>query len=223
MKPAFWRAAIIGCCSAAFAWPAQATLYTWDFGDLLSGSFVPGGTFARLTANTTNNRDFLFDLQTYDMNALFTNGAFLTALSVSDTNTGKAADPTSVAIAPGTWGVSSVGLKANASGPGGSKVWDFNFTYPTSGSQGGALRLTAFEEVQWNAVFSVDTFFNDPAFAIHVQGLTNPQGGSAWYTSNEVVAPGPPVAVPEPPIHVLLLAGLGLLALTRRRAGRRPA
>jgi hypothetical protein len=206
-------ALVAGLVSAGVALPSHAVTYNWDFGNLLSGSFSPSATFATLSATTTDNMHFVFDLKANNLDALFTSGAFLTALSVSDTNAGKAADPTSVSLAPGTWGVSSVGLKANASGPGGSSVWDFDFTYPTSGASGGSLRLTALEEVKWNATFKSATFFNDPAFAIHVQGLTKAQGGSAWYTSvDHAVTP-----IPEPQTYLMLLAGLGLMGFVARR------
>lgn len=215
-KLAFAPIAVLGVALASFALPSHATTYNWGFGQLLSGSFTPSQTFATLSAATTDNTHFVFDLKAKDLNALFTSGAFISALAVSDTNVGSAADPTSVSILPGTWGVSSVGLKANASGPGGSKVWDFDFTLPTSGANGGSQRLTALEEVQWTTTFTTAIFFNDPAFAIHMLGLTNAQGGSAWYTSTVS-------QVPEPETYAMLLAGLGLMGFIARRRRERDA
>jgi hypothetical protein len=113
-----------------------------------------------------------------------------------------------VALAPGTWGVSQVGLNASSAGPGGSTVWDFNFTYPHNGSNGGAYRLTANEEVEWVASFSSPIGFSAPPFALHVQAL-DAAGNSAWYT--------PTTPIPEPETYAMLLAGLALLAVSRRK------
>ena len=198
--------ALAALASATMSAQAQTT-YTYDFGTLLSGSFTPSQTFASLSVSTTDHTSFTFHLEAFDLNAIFYPGSFIGKVAV---NVASGADPiaSSVALAPGTWGVSQVGLNASSAGPGGSTVWDFNFTYPTSGSNGGAQRLTANEEVEWVASFSSPIGFSTPPFAVHVQAL-DAAGNSAWYT--------PTTPIPEPETYAMLLAGLALLAVSRRK------
>ena len=205
--------AVLGAALTLFALPGHAATYNWNFGQLLSGVFQPSATFATLSATTSDNKYFDFDLKANDLNALFTSGAFLTGLAVADNQTGTAADPTSVGLDAGTWGVAGVGLKANATGPGGTNVWDFDFTVGTNCNSSASCRLTANEEVKWHASFTAPISFNNPAFAIHVQGLTTAQCGSAWYTSTVS-------AIPEPETYAMLLAGLGLMGFVARRRQR---
>ncbi|HWA38931.1 MAG TPA: PEP-CTERM sorting domain-containing protein [Burkholderiales bacterium] len=203
----------LACALAALLAAAPATAQvttTYSFGTLLSGSYQPSTTFATLSVTTTDSMHYTFNLHANNLNSIFTQGAFIGRMAANDSTN---ADPiaSSVLIAPGSWGVSQVGLNANSAGPGGSNVWDFNFTYPTSGAHQGAYRLTANETVEWYAAFTAPTSFALPPFALHVQGLTNAQGGSAWYTPT-VTTP-----VPEPETYAMLLVGLGLLALQVRR------
>ena len=192
---------------ASVVLPVQAQTYTYDFGTLLSGSFTPTETFASLSVTTTDHMSFSFRLEAYNLDTIFYPGSFIGKVAV---NLGTDADPvaSSVVLADGTWGVSQVGLNANSAGPGGSNVWDFNFTYPTAGNAGGAYRLTAFEEVEWLASFTAPVELSLPPFALHVQAL-DAAGNSAWYT--------PTTPIPEPQTYAMLLAGLALLAFAARR------
>lgn len=205
-------ALVLATLSVLSAAPAAAQVTTtYNFGTLLSGSYQPAATFATLSVTTTDSLHYTFNLHANNLNSIFTQGAFIGRMAANDTTN---ADPiaSSVLLAPGSWGVAQVGLNANSAGPGGSNVWDFNFTYPTSGAQQGAQRLTANETVEWYATFRAPTSFALPPFALHVQGLTNSQGGSAWYTPTVVTTP-----IPEPETYAMLLVGLGLLGLQRRR------
>ena len=175
----------------SFGLSSQAA--TDDFGTLLSGTFQPSDTFASLSYTTTDNLLYNFTLTAYDLDALFTAGAFIGAIAV-DSGTpepliSNVSGDTVVSTSPG-------------GGPGGT--WDFRFDL--TGPQ--QARLTANESVSWDATFSDVVALSTTSFALHVQGLTNDQGGSAWY----VAAP-----IPEPETYAMMLAGLGLLGFTAKR------
>jgi len=217
----FTLEALLAAALALLPAAARADLWTydWDFGSLLSGSSsAPTGTFAHLTAVTTDHQYFSFDLKVNDAASLasmgFPTGTFFTALSVNDDRVGSAADPATVAMDSSTSVVSQVGLKANASGPGGTKVWDFDFTIGTNCNSTATCRLSAGEEVRWHTIFNTAIEFNVPAFAIHVQGLTSQQGSSAWYASTN---PQVVHQIPEPETYAMLLAGLALMGFVARR------
>ena len=175
------------------------------FGDLLSGSYTPSSYFATLEVNGSGNV-YDFTLTTNDLNALFTDGAFIGRLTVETdpdiSLVGKSA--TSLNITNLSGGVTSL-TASNAGAPTGG--WDFSFVL----GQGAADRLSANETVSWRATFSQNVVFTD--YALHVKGLTTAQGGSAWYTSTTVTP------VPEPESFGLLAAGLSLIgiAISRRR------
>lgn len=194
---------LAGAISSANA----AQSYSFDFGTLLSGSYQPGASFASMSITSTDDMTFTFDLKANDLNSLFTSGAFIST-AIFNTTSGSA--PTSTAISPGSWGVSSV-TAVSAPNVGGI-TFDFGSGFPTSGAGGGVLRLTANEEVLWSVKFASvqSSLLASPYAALHVQGLTDAQGSSAWYT--------PTTPVPEPETYAMLLAGVGILGvMTRRR------
>jgi hypothetical protein len=68
----------------------------------------------------------------------------------------------------------------------------------------------------WTTVFDTPQpppFFDSPPLTLKIQGLSVAQGGTALYT--------PASPVPEPESLVMLLAGLGALALRVRRENRK--
>jgi len=166
---------------------------TDEFGELLSGSFQPTETFASLSYSTTDNLVYSFTLSAFDLDAIFTTGAFIGAIAVdSDTNApllSNVSGDTVVSISPG-------------GGPGGN--WDFRFDL--TGPQ--QARLTANETISFDATFDQAVILGSNSFALHVQGLTDAQGGSAWYV---------PTPIPEPETYAMMLAGLGMLGFTARR------
>lgn len=175
------------------------------FGDLLSGSYTPSTSFASLEVNGSGSV-YDFTLTTYDLNTLFTNGAFIGRLIVeTDPDISlNGRNATSITITNLSGGVTSL-TASNAGGPTGG--WDFSFVL----GQGAANRLTANETVSWRATFSQNVNFTD--YGIHVQGLTNAQGGSAWY-SPSMVTP-----VPEPESLGMFAVGLILVSgLMARKA-----
>lgn len=182
---------LMAVLALAFGVTAQAA--TDDFGTLLSGSYQPTDTFASLSYTTTDNLVYSFTLTAYDLDAIFTDGAFIGAIAVdSDTNNPIVANvlgDTVVSVSPG-------------GGPTG--VWDFRFDL--TGPQ--QTRLTANESVSFDATFDQAVVLGSNSFALHVQGLTDAQGGSAWYV---------PPPIPEPETYAMMLAGLGMLGFTARR------
>jgi hypothetical protein len=174
------------------AFGINANAATDDFGTLLSGSFQPADTFASLSYETTDNLLYTFTLTAYDLNAIFTEGAFIGAIAVDADS-----QPTVSNVSGGT--VVSI---SNGGGPGG--IWDFRFDL--TGPQ--QNRLTANESVTFDATFEQAVVLGSSSFALHVQGLTDAQGGSAWYV---------PPPVPEPETYAMMLAGLGMLGFTARR------
>lgn len=176
----------------ALAFGVNAHAATDDFGTLLSGSFQPTDTFASLSYTTTDNLVYSFTLTAYDLDAIFTEGAFIGAIAVdSDTNepiVANVSGDTVVSVSPG-------------GGPGGN--WDFRFDLTD-----GQTRLTANESISFDATFDQAVVLGSNSFALHVQGLTDAQGGSAWYV---------PTPIPEPETYAMMLAGLGMLGFTARR------
>lgn len=180
---------LIAVLALSFGVTAQAE--TLPFGTLLSGSFQPSDTFASLSFETTDNLTYSFTLTAFDLDALFTDGAFIGAIAVdSDTNApvvSNVSGDTVVSVSPG-------------GGPGGN--WDFRFDL--TGPQ--QARLTANETISFDATFDQAVVLGSNSFALHVQGLTDAQGGSAWY-----------VPIPEPETYAMMLAGLGMLGFTAKR------
>lgn len=183
-----------------------AQSYSFDFGTLLSGSYQPSNTFATMSVTSADDLMFTFNLVAYDLDSLFTNGAFISS-AIFNTTTGN--DPQNLTFLSGDVG----GVSLSTTAPNvGSVGFDFGASLPTSGSGGGVSRLTANEQASWSITFAAaqTSLFADPAAALHVQGLTREQGGSAWYT--------PSAPVPEPETYTMLLAGMGLIgAIARRR------
>jgi len=179
-------------CLAAVALLVSASVNaaTDTYGTLLSGSFQPADSFASLSYTNTGNV-YDFTLTAFDLDSIFTDGAFIGAIAVDSDfqpTVSNVSGDTVVSIAPG-------------GGPGGGFDFRFDLTGPKQ------ARLTANETVSFTATFSDPVVLTSSSFALHVQGLTDAQGGSAWYTP----------AVPEPETYAMLLAGLGLVGFIGRR------
>ncbi len=166
---------------------------TTDFyGTLLAGSYQPTDPFASLTYTNVGNV-YSFTLSAFDLDSLFTTGAFISSLGL---------DASNQPIVSNVVGDAPVSV-SNGGGPGGG--WDFLFDF-TGPKQ---ARLTALETVSWDATFSQAVSLTSDSFVMHVQGLTEGQGDSAWYT--------PTPEVPEPETYALMMVGLGLLGFTAKR------
>lgn len=213
MKPiTLLRALVASSAIAVAAIPAAAySASSATFGSLLSGSFAPSGSFASLSVTPAGTNTFNFSLASNDLNALFTNGSFIGALAV---NAGPNVSASNVSISNFSGnGVNGI-FAQNGGGPGGG--WSFHFDVGTGGGgQGGAGRLGANESASWTATFNTSSpvQLSQSSFAIHVQGLSSSQGGSAWYTPSVSAAP-------EPEIYAMMLSGLLLVGFAARR--RRP-
>ena len=183
---------------------AHAQISVYNFGSQITGSLQPASTFATLSVTTTNNANYLFDLQlTADFGSLFNNSNAFVGKVIFNT---AGADPigSSVQLAPGAWGVTSVGYHANAGHPG-----SISFDFTEFLGQGANNRLVSGERVMWNTSFASPTSFVSPEFALHVQSIGS-NGNSGWYIPT--VTP-----IPEPESYALMLAGLGLLGIAARR------
>jgi hypothetical protein len=179
---------LLALCLMAASGAQAATDF---YGTLLSGTYQPSETFAALTYEGAGNV-YNFTLDAYDLDAIFTSGAFIGAIAVD-----SAFVPTISNVTGGT--VVSVS-------PGGGPGGGFDFRFDLTGPQ--QTRLTANESVSFTATFSDPVVLSANSFALHVQGLSEEQGGSAWYTS----AP-----IPEPSTYGMILAGLGLVGFVGRK------
>lgn len=170
-----------------------------NYGTLLDGKYQPGSDFASLSVSGSGNV-YTFTLTAFDLNTLFTNKAFIGSVIVDASAPVKA---NTIAISNVSGGVTSV-TTSNGKGPSGD--WDFRFVI----DHGANDRLFANESVTWTATFGSNVTFTD--YALHVQGLTDAQGTSAWYLNSVVTTP-----VPEPATWALLLVGLGVATSLRKR------
>ena len=185
-------------------------MLNYDFGSLFSGSGPSSATFAHLSVATTDYRTFTFDLKIgSDLNSLFgSTGTFVSSLRV---NTASNADPGSLGILSGTWGVAQVRLDTTTSHTGGV-AWDFIDSFCGSGHacnpNSAASRLTQGEEVEWTTTFTSvqNPPFGTPPFLLKVQGFGN---------SGEYIGAANPI--PEPEIYAMMAAGLGLMGFVARR------
>lgn len=174
---------------------APAIASTEDYGSLLAGSFQPSASFASLSVAGSGSI-YNFTLNAFNLNDLFTNGAFISAIAV---NTNPGLTP----VVSGVSGGSPVSISPGA-GPGGEWEFRFDLTGPKK------ARLTDGESVSFTATFANPVTFAGNEFALHVQGLAKAQGGSAWYVNN--TSP-----VPEPESYAMMLAGLGLMGFVAKR------
>jgi hypothetical protein len=200
-KTAIALAAMLACAGA------QAQTTTYNFGTLLSGTVQPTSSWATLAVTTTNNTNYTFELHlASNFGSLFGNANAFVGKVLFNTN---GADPVSrsVALAPGSWGVSTISYSSSAAHPGSV---DFDFSETLGG--GASNRLVSGETVRWTTSFAQPTGFIAPQFALHVQSI-GLSGDSGWY----VPSGGSAMPVPEPESYALMLAGLGLLAFMRRR------
>lgn len=215
MKPiTFLRALLVSSAIAVSAFPAATNASNLSFGSLLSGSFTPAGSFATLSVTPAGFNVFNFSVTTNDLNSLFTKNSFIGSIAVDMNQTsGTKASGVSISNFIGS-GVDGVSVK-NGGGPGGG--FEFRFDLGTGGGgKGGIHRLEGNESASWTVTFNSASAvgFSLPGFAMHVQGLTAAQGGSAWYTSS---SGGSASAAPEPEIYAMMLSGLLLVGFARRR------
>lgn len=199
--------------AALFAGSANAsTYYFGGTGSLLSGSFNPSVTFATLDVTTSDSTTYNFKLTAKNLDTLFTPGAFIGSMAVDISSWVKSgpqalrdSDP-STAISGSGNGVTFVDF-ANGGGPTG--VFDARYDF----GQGAGNRLTGLEYVTWTSTFAKAKTFSN--FALHVQGLTEDQGGSAWYKPTDEHNP-PPVPLPAA-AWLFGSALLGFVSLSNRR------
>ena len=197
-----WAIAVAAALACA---GAQAQTTTFSFGTQLTGSLQPASSFATMSVTTTNSINYQFDLQlTSDFGSLFNNSNAFVGKVLFNT---AGVDPigNTVALAPGTWGVTSIRYNSNSARPG-SIDFDFSETL----GQGANNRLISGERVMWTTSFAQPTGFVAPQFALHVQSI-GANGDSGWYVPT-VTTP-----IPEPETYALMLAGLGLLGFAARR------
>ena len=171
---------------------ASASAATDTYGTLLAGKFQPADSFATLSYTNTGNV-YDFTLTAFDLDTIFTTGAFIGAIAV---------DSDFQPVISNVSGDTVVSV-ANGGGPGGGFDFRFDLTGPKK------ARLTANEMVSFTATFTDPVVLSAASFVLHVQGLTKAQGDSAWYS--------PTPAVPEPETYAMLLAGLGLVGFIGRR------
>lgn len=171
----------------------------YQYGELLAGNFQPDSVFANLSVSTVDNITYDFVLQTNDLNTIFTNDAFIGSTAVDTSFANKESLPTASLTGAGN-GIAQIGT-SNGGGPTG--VYDFRYVFGQ-----GQDRLEANEVVSWTSTFAIEHGFDAGLFALHVQGLTGDQGGSAWYS---------PSAVPVPAALPLMASALGAFGLIRRR------
>lgn len=204
-KTMFAIAAALACAGAQ----AQTTIY--NFGTQITGSIQPSATFATLSVSSTanDNQHYTFDLNLLsNFGAVFGNAnAFVGKVLFNTAGT----DPigSSVQLASGSWGVSSIKYSSNSAQPG-SISFDFSETL----GGGASNRLMTGERVVWNTSFALPTSFVSPEFALHVQSI-GANGDSGWYV--------PTTPIPEPETYAMLLAGLGLLGFAARRRKQKEA
>jgi len=184
-------AAVAAACAIT-----QASAETFHFGDLLSGTFTPSGSFASLTVNQLTGSVFNFTLTTGNLDALFNSGTFIG--SMASNLLPVLALPTISSVSGG------VGVVDSQNGGGPTGVWDFRYSFGQ-----GQDRLEANESVSWTASFAAPVSLTGNFFALHVQGLSAANGGSAWYT--------PLSPIPEPEVYAMMTVGLGLVAFAVRR------
>lgn len=179
---------------ASLLMSTSAFAVTEQYGTLLAGSFQPAEPFASLDV-TGSGSVYNFTLSAYDLNAIFTTGAFIGAVAVD-------LGPSLVPVISNVTGDAPVTYS-----PGGGPTGAFEFRFDLTGPK--QARLTANETVSWTATFANPVSFEGEQFALHVQGLTEAQGGSAWYVNTS--------PVPEPETYGMLLFGIGMIGFVARR------
>lgn len=179
--------------SAGLFLSTTAMAATEQYGTLLSGSYQPSVPFASLDVSGSGTT-YQFTLTANDLNSIFAPKSFIGAIAV-DVNSNIT--PTVV-----SFGDSPVSIS-----PGGGPTGTFDFRFDLTGPK--QARLTSGESVSWTATFAQPVSFEGYEFALHVQGLTKAEGGSAWYTNTS--------PVPEPETYGLMLSGLGLIGFIARR------
>ncbi|HWU34912.1 MAG TPA: FxDxF family PEP-CTERM protein [Methylovorus sp.] len=173
-----------------------ANAATDSYSTLLAGSYTPSSSFASLTYTNVGNV-YSFTLKANDLNALFTEGAFIGAIAVSSEVTPVVSNVT---------GGSPVSISP-ANGPKGA----FDFWFDLTGKK--QARLTDGETLSLTATFASAVTLDSSSFALHVQGLTEAQGGSAWYKAGTPTVS----AVPEADTYAMMALGLGLMGFVARR------
>lgn len=180
--------------SAGIFLSTSALAATEQYGTLLAGSYQPSVPFANLDVSGSGTT-YNFTLTANDLNTIFAPGSFIGAVAVD-------ANPTTTPTLSNVSGDAPVSLS-----PGGGPTGAFDYRFDLTGPQ--QARLTSGESVSWTATFANPVSFEGHQFALHVQGLSTAEGGSAWYTNTS--------PVPEPETYGMLLAGLGMIGFVARR------
>lgn len=176
-----------------------AATVNYQYGELLAGTFVPGTIFANLSVSTIDNTTYDYVLTTNDLNTIFTEGAFIGSVLVDTSFVNKESLPSATLVGLDN-GINQIGTSSGG-GPGG--IYDFRYVL----GQGSEDRLTSNEVVSWTSTFAMPHTIDPGLFALHVQGLTDEQGGSAFYT---------PSAVPLPSALPLMAFALGLFGFSAK-------
>lgn len=210
-----WLAGVALTC-ASFASQAQ----TWDyhFGTQLSGDpYQPTTTFAHMSVSTTDNLAFNFVLRAFDtlsggtLASSFGSSAFI-GQAIFNSVSGD--DPIGISNIQTNGYVGNVFLDTSSANVE-SVGFEFSDCFGGGGScsHGGSDgRLSSGEWVSWTLNFATEQtpLLGTPPVALHVQSWGPGNENSGWYT--------PTTPIPEPETYAMLLAGLGLLALARRRS-----
>ena len=188
--------------------PAKAAVFTYNFGDLLTGpNYLPSSaSFATLVVDDhgkANTWNFTLTIAN-TLFSYFDDDAFIGSMSFDVTpelSSWKAAK--SKFIDSNVGGVTSI---YSTSGTGLSGLADIDFG--TQFGKGSKNRLSQSDYVHWQVTGLEGRSLTSNMY-VHVQGLEG--GKSAKY------APLSPPPVPEPETYAMLLVGLGLLSFTARR------
>ena len=182
---------------------------TLDFGTLVKsgGDLQPVSTFATLVVSVdSTSRVWDYSLRAYDLNTLFTPGAWLDTLHVS-------LDKDIPQTLSNVVGDSPISL------PGGN--WDTRY-YLWEG--GASNRLTSNESVSWRITYGTPVHFDISKIILEADGFDTTQpgksGGGFYAVSRmyESTATAPVTTpVPEPESFGMLIAGLALITVLAKR------
>ncbi|HWA37948.1 MAG TPA: PEP-CTERM sorting domain-containing protein [Burkholderiales bacterium] len=219
MNKKYWLPLVVAALLAS-ALPAKAQTWDYHFGTQLSGDvYQPSTTFAHMSVSTTDYLSFSFVLRAFDavsggtLSSAFGSSAYIGSAIF---NSVSGADPVSISNIQTNGAVGTVTLSSSSANVGGIG-FDFSDCFGGGGScnHGGNLgRLQSGEWVSWTLNFAAPQtpLLGTPPVALHVQSWGPGNENSGWYT--------PTTPVPEPETYAMLLAGLGLLALARKRRNR---